>query len=202
MITCNFNSDCKKVSTKKEKSEETIFMSKAPYLHPAHRTSTTDVGSSPHQSTYNKGVLLGNWYEDRLPHAKDNFSWPVSTAKSSFQPTSVAPRTICVTHSLARELLFGTLNGANASTRSAITEDVNKSTNAIKSIPSLQKKRQDWHHDNDPDATPMVTSTSLTTATMKRAELNGDTHTVRGNSRKTTFSATHVDDHRSLGLRG
>ena len=113
-------------------------MSRQPYLHPNQRNfSTEQVGPSTHQNSYNKGVLLGNWFEDRMPPSSvAAHEWPQSTAKGDFTKKMVRPRDMMVPPDLGRQLLFDQQSGHGLPS---------------KKVDSLQKKQSEWKKQNDPD---------------------------------------------------
>eukprot|EP00744_Colponema_vietnamica_P005819 GILI01008483.1.p1 GENE.GILI01008483.1~~GILI01008483.1.p1 ORF type:complete len:150 (+),score=32.82 GILI01008483.1:88-537(+) len=131
-------------------------MSRAPYLHPTKRNYSTDqVGPSTHQNSYNQGVLLGNWYEERIPKndvgGSPNASigkhdWPQSTAKADFGPKKVITRPMLVAPDLGRQLLFG--------------QDASVTAWPSKTVKSLQAKQQGWAEQNNPDNAGAMTSTN------------------------------------------
>ena len=133
-----------------------ISMSGAPYLHPSKRNYSTDqVGPSTHQNSYNKGVLLGNWYEERIPKNEAGGSpnasvgkheWPQSTSQADYGPKRVAPRPMLVAPDLGRQLLFG--------------QDATVSSVPSKTVAGLQAKQAMWRAQNNPDNAGGMESTS------------------------------------------
>lgn len=173
-------------------------MSRSAYIHPTHRSLKTEqIGPSSHKNEFQKGVLVGNWYEDRIPppsHEELPF-YAETTRDVEFGAKCTESRRMERAADLPRELLFG-------HTSSTIRD---KDAIPAKPLPVLKAadlKRQTWKNDLDPDKETFTTTKkslvdSVGDHVMRDKQVLHDTCIKTG----IAFSSTFVNDHKQMGLR-
>jgi hypothetical protein len=177
-------------------------MGKVPYLSPQFRNLRTEqIGPSSHKNEYNNGVLVSNWSEDRFKstngvEAKGAMA-SATSYQSDFAGGSKGRRTMTRAPDLGCDLLFG--HSATPAAAAAV------SALPPKQVSAIQKKRDEWKRDVDPDAPTMVsTKKGLMDSVgdlVKRDKSVLASASTAKHAASGKFSHSFVGDHRQTGLR-
>ena len=187
-------------------------MPRRSYLSPQFRNLHTEqIGPSSHKNEFRNGVLVGNWFEDRLPRApgasltgsSDGTALPPLTTTHQAQfydkTRAVPSQPMQKTPDMGRSLLFGhSPSGAPVPESAHMPE---------KQVDRFQSKRATWRRETDPDLGGTTTSMTST----KREEMDRvgelvkrDRSVLEGTkvkSRAGGFTGTFGSDGGTMGLR-
>lgn len=171
--------------------------------------------AAPMQS-YNCGVLLHNWYEDRFaPRAgslADVYPVPPTTHQEEFHKKSAAIRPMLRTGDLGKDLLFGQ-GGVNsvapplsttsadygASFKASQASTMKQQAEETGSVGKFASMKEEWRRMRDPEtAGQLETTKSLMDAEARKRAV---AEPIQKNPRKTGFTASHIREHENLGLR-
>ena len=170
--------------------------------------------AAPTQS-YNCGVLLHNWYEDRFaPRAgslADVYPVPLTTNQAEFAKKSAALRPMLRTGDLGKDLLFGqggvesvapplTTTSADygATFKASRLGASGGATQQAEDTGKFASMKEEWRRMRDPEtAGQLETTKSLMDAHAKKQAANS----VQTVPRKSGFSSSYIREHENLGLR-